>query len=349
MNSILTKSRPQLIKEIEKLQERVKQLEHKESERTKVEKTLVESEEKKHKHLNELLTLYESSLAFSQLISPEAVGKIIVNTLEKLMNWQRGSIWTINETGESLNLFAHSSMGMNPRELKGELERVRGLVHRLGEGISGWVALHGKPVRIGNVGLDPRYISANPAVKSEMCVPLKIANRTIGSINVESTKPNAFTEFDERLLSTLANQAATAIENSRLYEALQKELTERKQTEEALRESEVKNKAILEAIPDLMFILSREGEHLDFYANDLKRLFVQPENFIGKQVEDVLPDVVAKKYHHHISQVLDSGEIQIFNNLASLCRNASSACLRSVMSRTIASTLFCPLTTIRVS
>ena len=70
-------------------------------------------------------------------------------------------------------------------------------------------------------------------------MPLKIGERVIGVISVESEEPDAFTEQDERLLATLANQAAIAFENARLYEAVQKELSERKRAEDALRTSEI--------------------------------------------------------------------------------------------------------------
>jgi len=50
-------------------------------------------------------------------------------------------------------------------------------------------------------------------------VPLKIHERTLGSISVESDQPNAFTQEDERLLATLGVQATVALENARLYEA----------------------------------------------------------------------------------------------------------------------------------
>jgi signal transduction histidine kinase len=95
------------------------------------------------------------------------------------------------------------------------------MVVRLGNGISGWVALHGEAVRTGNVKADPRYIEADPRTQSELCVPLKAGGRVIGALNVESEQPDAFSEHDEQLLTTVAASAAVAIENARLYQALQ--------------------------------------------------------------------------------------------------------------------------------
>mgnify|MGYP003578627600 CR=1 FL=1 len=55
------------------------------------------------------------------------------------------------------------------------------------------------------------------------------------------------------------------------------DLTERKKAEEKLRESEEKNRAILQALPDLMFVQSNDGVYLDYHAKDPNALLVEPE------------------------------------------------------------------------
>lgn len=55
------------------------------------------------------------------------------------------------------------------------------------------------------------------------------------------------------------------------------------------RESEERSSAILHAVPDLMFIQTRDGVYLDYHASDLSQLFVPPESFLGKKNRDVLP------------------------------------------------------------
>jgi putative nucleotidyltransferase with HDIG domain len=61
-----------------------------------------------------------------------------------------------------------------------------------------------------------------PGVQSGLYVPIKIGERTIGVISVESKKPDYFTAEDEHMAVTLAAQAAVALENIRLFEDLQK-------------------------------------------------------------------------------------------------------------------------------
>ncbi|NOY98416.1 MAG: GAF domain-containing protein [Chloroflexi bacterium] len=88
-----------------------------------------------------------------------------------------------------------------------------------GQSIAGQVAATGRPRRIPDVAQEPAYLNANPETRSELCVPLKVGERVIGVINAESSRPDAFSEADERLLVTLAGQLATTIERLRTASA----------------------------------------------------------------------------------------------------------------------------------
>jgi diguanylate cyclase (GGDEF)-like protein len=89
----------------------------------------------------------------------------------------------------------------------------------IGEGITGEVAKTGISQCIGNVRRKPQYVDIDDRTLSELCVPIKFKERILGVINAESTKRNAFTADDERLLTTLAGQLATAIEQLRKAQA----------------------------------------------------------------------------------------------------------------------------------
>jgi diguanylate cyclase (GGDEF)-like protein/PAS domain S-box-containing protein len=92
------------------------------------------------------------------------------------------------------------------------------LTFPLDQGIPGRVLATGEPVRINDVQTEPGYIALYPEVRSEMCVPLKSGERTIGVLNAESTQPHAFDEADVRLMTTFAGQLAVAIERLNLYQ-----------------------------------------------------------------------------------------------------------------------------------
>lgn len=74
------------------------------------------------------------------------------------------------------------------------------------------------------------------------------------------------------------------------------DITDRKLAEESLRQSEERNNAILRAIPDLMFLQSREGTYLDYHAMDPHNLLVPPSEFLGKNMREVLPPELAESF-----------------------------------------------------
>jgi PAS domain S-box-containing protein len=96
----------------------------------------------------------------------------------------------------------------------------------LAKGIIGKVISSGKPVCLGDVSLDPAYIEVTKDIRSELCVPIKIQDRIIGAINIESRQADAYNESDERLLNTIAGTMAAAIEQLRLFETSQRRLKE---------------------------------------------------------------------------------------------------------------------------
>lgn len=76
-------------------------------------------------------------------------------------------------------------------------------------------------------------------------------------------------------------------ELSQANQRLLGEIAERKQMEEALLESENKNNSLLQAIPDLMFILTNDGTYVDFRAKNENHLVFAPEEIIGKNISNI--------------------------------------------------------------
>jgi formate hydrogenlyase transcriptional activator len=70
----------------------------------------------------------------------------------------------------------------------------------------------------------------------------------------------------------------------------------------ALERSEARNRAILSAMPDLMFVLSRDGTYLDYHARSPDDLLMPPEQFLGKNVSEVMPPELAAEFHRCFEQ-----------------------------------------------
>ncbi|HEX7086206.1 MAG TPA: GAF domain-containing SpoIIE family protein phosphatase [Vicinamibacterales bacterium] len=88
---------------------------------------------------------------------------------------------------------------------------------RRGEGIVGTVAATGRGEIVNDVGVDPRR-SVQTTLQALLCAPMQVGERTIGVIAIGRPEPGAYAAADLKLLNTLALQAATAIENARLFE-----------------------------------------------------------------------------------------------------------------------------------
>lgn len=95
-----------------------------------------------------------------------------------------------------------------------------------------------------------------------------------------------------------------------LVGAVTYDISDRKQAEAALATSEARNRAFIEAIPDMMFRLDCEGIFLDFIAAKSEVLILSPDEFIGQNARDVLPDFLAEQTLNCVRQALQTGKLQ---------------------------------------
>ena len=89
------------------------------------------------------------------------------------------------------------------------------------------------------------------------------------------------------------------------------DITERKRVEEALKDSETRARALIDAIPDLLFRLNKQGVYLDFKAAK-EDLSFQAESIIGKKNRDIMPPEFADLVDEKISLTLQTGQMQVF-------------------------------------
>jgi serine phosphatase RsbU (regulator of sigma subunit)/putative methionine-R-sulfoxide reductase with GAF domain len=92
---------------------------------------------------------------------------------------------------------------------------------QMGQGIIGWVAAHGSEIVANAVCREPRYRHENalPETRAEMALPLKIGDRVLGVLDVQSDEEDAFDETDILVLRALADTIALAVRNAELYHA----------------------------------------------------------------------------------------------------------------------------------
>ncbi|MEE9188129.1 MAG: GAF domain-containing protein, partial [Anaerolineales bacterium] len=89
------------------------------------------------------------------------------------------------------------------------------------DGLTMTVAQSGNPILVSDMRSHPLYVGTPGSwTGSIIGLPLKIGDRVVGVMNVSHTQPGALSESDIRMLRLLGDQAAIAIENARLYEAI---------------------------------------------------------------------------------------------------------------------------------
>jgi GAF domain-containing protein/HAMP domain-containing protein len=201
------------------LRESLQSLEQRVAERTA---DLEIARHQSEKRANELLAVGEISKIINGEQKLENLLSLITRLVSERFGFYHTGIFLIDETKQFAVLQAANSEG--GRKM---LDRAHKL--QVGEsGIVGYVAKLGIPRISLDVGHDAVFFNNPdlPTTRSEMALPLKLREETIGVLDVQSEKPGAFTDEDANTLSILADQIAIAIENARLFTRIQQSLNE---------------------------------------------------------------------------------------------------------------------------
>ena len=185
--------------------------------------------------LRESQTLYEVSRAFAASPSLSDLLNLIV----------RSAVETIDKADNCvLHLLDKETGQLHPRALSFVGQVRPDVVGRsrmkAGQGVAGFALETGQVVNVPDVSRDPRFVRVGNVrpFSSMLVAPLILGDQRIGTLSVDSQQIRAFTSNNERLLMTLATQAATAIENARLVDDPQQSLHDLKATQVQLIQSE---------------------------------------------------------------------------------------------------------------
>ncbi len=230
----------------------------------------------------------------------------------RLTRASSGSVALLNPTSNALIIAA--SHGLPEEALE--------LTLPVSEGLTGWVARHGKAARVADVRKDRRYIAVRPEVRSELAVPLEVNDEVRGVINVDSDREDAFTEGDESLLQELARQAAKVIQHTWLYEQIRfkarmfESLVSISQTinstlnlDDALRAITREACVLMSSKMSSLLLLDETGEWLDLRAS-----FGAGADYIGKPrlsaAESLVGVVMRRKKPLQVENVQTSSRYQ---------------------------------------
>lgn len=156
----------------------------------------------------ELTLLYAVNEKIAACLDPEKVAGLIIAEAKKMIRADNVSVMLMNGEGGNLEILAASGSEFHPKTVLKE-----------GEGIAGAVFSQRRAEIVNDAQSDPRYFHGSNQVVSLMCSPLSIKDSVIGVITISTETFFHYTAADLKLLTTLASQAAAAIEIARLYEA----------------------------------------------------------------------------------------------------------------------------------
>ena len=227
----------------------------------------------------ELQAISEVSRTISTEQRLEILLPLVTRLVSERFDFYHVGIFFVDATKQFAVLQASNSAG-------GKRMLDRG--HRLEVGLTGIVGAvseTGKPRIALDVGTDATFFDNPdlPETRSEMALPLNFRGETIGVLDVQSTKPGAFTESDANTLSILADQIAITIENARLFG----------QTQQAREEA--------------------EALYNQFLRTEWKT-FAQQETTIGYSQSTIGGKTIAKPIESaEIREALQKGQVVVFD------------------------------------
>jgi PAS domain S-box-containing protein/putative nucleotidyltransferase with HDIG domain len=147
------------------------------------------------------------------------------------------------------------------------------------------------------LSLDGKIQFANPATETLLGYPLgELIGHRFG-INAQIGPEQIIRLTNSKKGVIVLELRTTAIEweGEMCYLIALRDITEQKRVEEGLRRAESTNRAILGALPDLIFHLSADGVYLDYHAAVEDDLIMAPEEFLGRNVTQVLSPDLARE------------------------------------------------------
>ncbi|MFH0976623.1 MAG: ATP-binding protein [Spirochaetota bacterium] len=301
------------------------QLEREIEERKQAEKELMRS-------MAELSVLYRINSAIAESLNMDRTLKNCLESTLETLNIEAGGIYLMEQDGESLVLCAHRG---HSEEFVKTIEHLK-----TGEGISGKAVAERRPIILAisdypTERLAPLLIGEG--LKTMASIPLVSAGKVVGALNIGTVRARAFPSDELDMLSAIGQQLGNAVQNARLYEAVQKELTERRRAEEALQQRtlqlEMINKELeafsysvshdlrapLRAIDGFSQVLLESNSGL--FDDDALRYFNIIRNntqFMGKLIDDLLSFSRIGKKEMHFSQInMERLPVEVFERIKS--------------------------------
>jgi signal transduction histidine kinase/CheY-like chemotaxis protein len=273
--------------------------------------SLEQNEAALQRKVAETTTLYEIGQEITAQVAFEPTLRLIVERTCDLLQAEVSLLALRQEESNDFLVQAHS--GPVP-------ESFAGLRIRPGEGLVGRVVATGQPIMVGDYlqeYLDSPFLEIiqEAGLRSAVAVPLKARDVVIGVLYVYSRAPHNFREDDRQLLSALADQAAIALENAKLYQRVRQHAEE---LEARVRE---RTRELEEANLKLELASRHKSEFLANMSHELRtpmNAIIGFTRLVMRRMKDILPT----REHENLGKILISAEhlLALINDILDLSK-----------------------------
>jgi signal transduction histidine kinase len=257
------------------------------------------------KRSEQLAALNEAAITLTSELSMEAVLQQVVDLGRKLVDARYRALVMLDEEGH-IDQFVTS--GVTPEE------RARIGSRPKGRGLLGIPIKTGRPVRVADLTRRPDAVGFppnHPPLKTLLGIPINYKGKTLGGLYIaDKEDASEFSQEDEEIMTLFANQAAVAIENTRLYQRVQTlaVLEDRERIGKELHDSVIQSiyavGLSLESISETLSESPQEArERLDYAIGKLNDTIrdirnyifdLRPQIYYGKTLGEGLEDLVAE-------------------------------------------------------
>ena len=181
------------------------------AEQQRAEEALKRQAEELKQRNDELARLYRASASLftGSSLELDELSQNIVKTVQKEFGQANCSLIIVQPDTNQLQRLAMAGLYTDQVKLQD--------LTMDGPGVIPKVIRTGETINLPDVTAEPDYVRGWSEARSELSIPLKVGDRTIGAIDVQSASANAFSADDERLMTVFAERAALALEHSRLF------------------------------------------------------------------------------------------------------------------------------------
>ena len=170
------------------------------------------------RRLVQLETLSQVATRIAGFLSLDELLPYVVGLLHEHFRYYQVHIFLLDEETNELVVMAGKGAYHGAQSTVGK----RMVLER---GINGQVARTGKPLLVNDVSKEPafQFVKELPDTRSELTVPIKAEGKVLGTLDIQSSQPEAFWPADVLTLQTVADQVGIAITNARLFEKSRKQ------------------------------------------------------------------------------------------------------------------------------